>query len=436
LIPQKAWRPLFVILFWLAAAYFLAIPIIRPRGLYFWGHYRLIDVYFGIPSLVLALALTLTVFVAESKRRQLTFKLVALIASVFITIAVLDVAYAFIVNGGWKPAHTDAWFDPLFITKKDNLPDDELGFARKPRVEWQGRLSSNSKYLVYRTDENGFRNPLGITTADVVFIGDSFTEAGNTPEDETFVQQFHSQTKLSTANLGRGYYGPQQELIVLQRYAFKYHPRLVIWQVFEGNDLTDASRFAKWKASPGQKDSLALRYTKHSIIGGLLARTLANTLSTERMFEDQSGQLSRLYLDYQYLPDEPASESLGMSETRKTIEAAYNLCQSRGVKMLVIFIPIKVRVMGPYVRFNDANDRNFYLPDGKQDSNGDFGSEVAKLCSHLGCPFIDMTNALRRRAAEDNRKVYSTVQDTHLDTDGHTVVAQTLTEWIRTNLSR
>jgi hypothetical protein len=49
---------------------------------------------------------------------------------------------------------------------------------------------------------------------------------------------------------------------------------------------------------------------------------------------------------------------------------------------------------------------------------------------------MDMTAALRRRAAEDNRKIYSTAQDSHLDTDGLTVVAQTLAEWMRTNLNQ
>jgi hypothetical protein len=423
-------------LLWLAAAYLLAVPIIRPRGLYGWGHYRLIDIYFGIPLLFLAGGLTLTVFVEKRKRRQLTLKLVALLASVFVTTAVLDLGYAFIINGAWKPAHTDVWFDSLFITKKDNLPDDELGFARRPRVEWQGRLLSDSKHLIYRTDENGFRNPLGITKADVVFVGDSFTEAGNVPEEESFAQQFHAYTKLEVANLGRGYYGPQQELIVLQRYGLKYQPRLVIWQIFEGNDLTDASRFAKWKENPGQQDSVSLRYTKNSLIGGLLARTIPDTFSSPRTFEDRNGEQSRLFLDYRYLPDEPAREPLGMAETRKAIEKGYALCKSHGVKLLVIFIPIKVRVMGPYVRFNDENDRNSYLPGGKQDSDTDFGSELARFCEHLDCPFLDMTDALRHRAAEDNRKIYSTAQDSHLDTDGHAVVAQALAEWLRTNLNQ
>jgi len=163
---------------------------------------------------------------------------------------------------------------------------------------------------------------------------------------------------------------------------------------------------------------------------------MPNAFGSPRMFEDRSGQPGRLFVDYSYIPDEPAREPLGMAETRKAIDEGYKLCQAQGVKLLVIFIPIKVRVMGPYVRFNDANDRNYYLPGGKLDSDTDFGSAVARLCADLGCPFIDMTGALRQRAAEDNRTVYSTAQDSHLDTDGNTVVAQKLTEWMSANLNQ
>lgn len=422
-----------LILLWLGAGYFFGMPLFRPRGVYGWGHYRIIDIYAGIPLLFLALCLTFLCFVAESKRRQLTFKLVTLLASVLITIAAVDLGYAFIVDGAWKPAHTDVWFDPISITHRDNLADEELGFARKPRVVWQGRLSPDTRYLTYRTDENGFRNPLGISRADVVFVGDSFTEAGDVPEEETFPQQFRADTKLTVANLGRGYYGPQQELIILKRYGLRYDPHLVVWQIFEGNDLTDASRFAAWKANPDQHDSLSLRYTKHSVIASWLARTIPNDFGSPRMFEDRTGQTRRLFLDYPYVPDEPVRQSLGMTETTKAIAEGYRLCESHGVKLLIIFIPIKVRVMAPYVRFNSAGDREAYLPGGKQDSDADFGSQLAKFCKQLGCPFLDMTDPLRRRAAEDNIHIYSTSRDSHLDTDGHAVVAQAITEWVRTN---
>jgi len=433
LISRRAWHPLFIILFWLAAAYFLVIPIFRPRGLFGWGHYRLIDIYAGVPLLLFAVCLSAAGFATGARRKQATLKSITLLVSILVTVGLADLGYAFIVEGAWQPSHTDVWFDGVTITRQNNIPDEELGFARKPRVTWEGRLSPETRFLTYRTDENGFRNELNLRKADVVFIGDSFTEAGDVPEAETFAQKFKAATNLSIVNLGRSYYGPQQELIVLKRYGFNYDPRLVVWQIFEGNDLTDASRFASWKANQDQHDPLFLRYTKHSIVARLLGRTIPNTFGSPRMFQDNTGQLRRLFLDYTYKPDEPAQEPVGMSETRKAIDEGYRLCAARGVKLLIVFIPIKVRVMAPYVRFNSEADKNAYLPGGKLDSDADFGAELARFCKQAGIPFIDMTAALRGRAAQDNISIYSTSQDSHLDTDGHAVVAQSLAETVRSN---
>ena len=58
----------------------------------------------------------------------------------------------------------------------------------------------------------------GSEQADIVFIGDSFTEAASVAEEDTFVRRVAKASGLKAVNLGRGAYGPQQELIVLKRY--------------------------------------------------------------------------------------------------------------------------------------------------------------------------------------------------------------------------
>jgi len=146
----------------------------------------------------------------------------------------------------------------LALTSDGNLPDDELGFVRKPNVVWEGRLSLEGKDLSYHTDENGFRNVPQIHQADLVFIGDSFTEGASVPEEDTFVQQLGKKVTHSVVNLGRGQYGPQQELIILRRYGLGYNPRVVVWQLFEGNDLSDATRFAEWRQTPVRTESARL----------------------------------------------------------------------------------------------------------------------------------------------------------------------------------
>ncbi len=398
-----------------------------------WGHYRLIDLYVGLPVLLCSICVAFYLLGPASGRGKRTARLAALFTSILFTVSVLDLGYAFGVEGAWRSSvPTDVWFDGETITRDNALPDNELGFVRKPFMVWEGRLSPDAKHVKYRTDEDGFRNAPGVKQADVVFIGDSFTEGASVNEESTFVQRVGAAAGVTTVNLGRGNYGPQQELIVLKRYGPNYNPRIVVWQLFEGNDLSDARNFADWSERP-PAESLMLRYTKRSLIARFLHMTTPGDTGSGRVLTLPDGRTANVYLDYKYVPDEPAREPRGLSELKNAIAEGNQWCQSRGIKLLVVFIPIKVRVMGPFVQFKDDRDRDGYLPGGKLDAESDFASEICNFCKNSGCPFIDMTNYLRQGAAEDRQMIYALHQDSHLDEGGHGVVARVIGEWIKNN---
>ncbi len=100
---------------------------------------------------------------------------------------------------------------------------------------------------------------------------------------ETFAQRVAAETGMTAVNLGRGAYGPQQELIVLERYGLSYQPRVVVWQLFEGNDLKDVSNFAQWRSTqqPPTKP-LLIRYFDNSLLRLPLERTWRNQSATAR----------------------------------------------------------------------------------------------------------------------------------------------------------
>ena len=417
----------------IVAAFFLVLPLFKPRGVFGWGHYRLIDLYVGVPVLLAAICVAIYIVGDPAGRVKRTARLAALFISILLTLAVADLGYAFGVQGAWRSSMpTDVWFDGETITRDNALPDAELGFVRKPFVVWEGRLSPEAKHVKYRTDEIGFRNPSGIKQAHVVFIGDSFTEGASVPEESTFVQRVAAAAKVSTVNLGRGNYGPQQELMVLKRYGAKYNPRIVVWQLFEGNDLSDARNFAEWRQRP-PSESLMLRYTKRSLIARFLQVTTRRDQVTPRALQLPDGGTTKVYLDYRYGPEDPAREARGINEIKNAIAEGSQWCQSRGIKLLVVFIPIKVRVLGPFVQFQDERDRESYLPGGKLDSDADFAQEIGKFCKTAGYPFIDMTEHLRKAAESDRQTIYSTLQDSHLDEGGHEVVAGVIGNWLRNN---
>ena len=115
----------------------------------------------------------------------------------------------------------------------------------------------------------------------------------------------------------RGAYGPQQELLVLQRYGLAYKPRAVVWQLFAGNDLNDAEAFAEWKQNPQHGEmSFKERYFNNSLLHEWLTNTREQEYSgPTATLRYHDGTERRIRVRYPYEPDQPLTMRLGMTET-------------------------------------------------------------------------------------------------------------------------
>ena len=410
-----------------AFIYLWILPLFRPRGDFLGGYYSLKDIYIGIPVGLAVICSLIILAVPRRFKRPFALRLASICISTLFTLFLCDLAYALVVNQVWR---ANFWLDQGHIARKYSTVDPELGFIRKPFVTWRGYAPGVNKIVDYQTDENGFRNSVGTKQADVVFIGDSFTEASQVEERDTFVRRVEAISGLITVNLGRGAYGPQQELIVLKRYGLTYRPRAVIWQLFEGNDLNDARVFAEWKKNPDVGfTSFKERYTENSLLADWIPRIRREPNLPTVRFKHNNGTETPITLRYDFDPDAPSKNAAGFAETTQAIETGYRLCQTQGIKLVVVLVPTMVRVMEPYLLFDREEDKTRYLPKASTDVK-DFSSKLADFCGEIGCSFIDTFSVLRKAAAVDNRNLYVPV-DEHLDTAGHEVVAQAVVEELR-----
>lgn len=120
---------------------------------------------------------------------------------------------------------------------------------------------------------------------------------------------------------------------------------------------------------------------------------------------------------------------LGMTETMGAIETGYQLCKSRGIQLLVVYVPTMVRVMGPYINFDRVEDQTSYLPE-RVPEHKDFSERIAELCGRIGCNFLDTSDALGQASADGSHSLYIP-NDEHLDVGGHDVLAQVIAGWLR-----
>ena len=414
----------------LAAAfiYVWIVPLFRPRGDFLWGHYRLKDIYIGIPIALATICMVLILAAPKRRRRAITLRAATVTTAILLLITFVDTFYVFGVVGIWR---SNYWLDQAHIPRRYSAADPELGFVRRPSIAWRGYVHDVQRVVHYRTDRNGFRNSTEQHRADIVFIGDSFTESATVAEPDTFVRRVAQSTGLSAVNLGRGAYGPQQELIVLKRYGLAYQPRFVVWQLFEGNDLADAQAFAEWKKNPEQvHTSLKERYFDNSLLNQWLTGTRPKEFDGPMVtLRYHDGTSRRVTLRYTYEPDQPAKMPAATTETIAAIESGYQLCESRGIQLLVVLVPTMVRVMAPHISFDRVEEQTKYLAESTPGQK-DFSGTIDELCDRIGCDFVDSFEAFRQAAVKDNRGLYIP-NDEHLDVEGHEVMAQVVARWLR-----
>ncbi len=410
-----------------AFIYVWIVPLFNPRGEFLWGHYRLKDIYVGIPLALIAVCVLVVLIAPARYKRSLSLRVTTLGIALLVALAICDAVYAFGVMGIGKPNY---WLDQAHISRLYSVADPELGFVRKPLVSWQGYVPDVDRFVEYRTDKNGFRNSTEQQRADIVFVGDSFTESATVSEEDTYARRVAQSTKLSVINLARGAYGPQQELIVLKRYGLSYEPRFIVWQLFEGNDLADAEAYVEWKKNPEQVVlSLKERYRDNSLLQQVLSNTrVPEPVGPRVTLRYHDGTSKRISLRYRYEPHQPSTMQAGMTETLSAIQAGQQLCQSRGIQLLIVVVPTMLHVMEPHISFDRFEERRDYFPE-RIPGDKDFSETVEEFCSQIGCGFVDTFDAMREASSADNRGLYIP-SDEHLDIRGHEVVNKVIADWI------
>jgi hypothetical protein len=116
------------------------------------------------------------------------------------------------------------------------------GISRRLTVDCQE--GDEHPWLVYVTDEHGFKNPPGLwakAPVDLAAVGDSFTAGNCVNPDQNLVGRLR-QRLPSALNLGMAGSGPLIMLAELREYGPLARPRGVLWCHFGGNDLRDLRR--------------------------------------------------------------------------------------------------------------------------------------------------------------------------------------------------
>ena len=319
-------------------------------------------------------------------------------------------------------------------------------------------------------DSRGFCNPPGTLedggSIDVVALGDSFTACMNEPPDsaapESYVNwpfELGRISGLSVYNLSRGGDGPYEYVQLLKHRGLQFRPKIVVMQMYEGNDLRDSMRYHAYKiASPEDKANVPLRASweplnvsydwlltnplasisyayDFAVVGG--AYVLSQVIDLVRSGTDSTNLIDfRFSLDYPPSPilmnpdndqkDEVRTArsakdgSMRFQEFDEALEQYASLAASNNFKAVLSYAPAAHVAYGKSVSFPApelkevmtwySNEQRAYL---------------AKKCAELGILFVDLTPALQSRIDElGGSKLLYNPSNIHFTILGHQVVAQ------------
>lgn len=366
------------------------------------------------------------------QRRTIAFRVAAVWLSVTVALLLCE-GVAFMLPA--RHLMDNPWY---FVSGAGGKTAD-LPFERPPYLHWEGLSRGDmailnddadpyAKQVVFETDFEGFRNGSNLHQADLIFVGDSYTEAGNVSEEETFVKLTGTQLGLTARNLGRASYSTPMELIVLKKYGLPCRPRLVVWQIAEANDLVEAVMFQKWVDS-GRPANLTMWTPRPpSRLDSWLQRSptwkMFQTLRSPKVwhlkgkFRDRDGGIHEIRFLAKPGPNHTPGGNPGWPIMEESLREGATILKREKIKLVVMLIPMKPRGMGPAVEGWESM--------GDIPPESTLATYLKNLCAKLGIAFVDVTQVLQEGAAAGNLLYFPF--DTHFTPEGHRLVSKTLVD--------
>ncbi|HEY2776118.1 MAG TPA: hypothetical protein VGK20_18905 [Candidatus Binatia bacterium] len=310
------------------------------------------------------------------------------------------------------------------------------------------------------TDEAGFCNPPGRYEGhdriDVIAIGDSFTWCHALVPEKAWPALLGERDGVSTFSLGLGGNGPYEYLQLLESFGLAKHPRVVVMNVYGGNDLRDAQRYMDYHEAveqgrqppsdgpqPIAPELLASSVGRHSYALNLLLAAASQLAAGAATGWERTG------IDFHYRIDVEGGDLAFNVENRdrdevvmarrlvagttspQVWEAALrrfaSMARDHGFSAVVTYTPSAHVTYAGHVRFSDPSIEPLLTR--LDEEQRDF---LASRAPALGILFDDLTPELR--AAASDRGAGSLLYDPvhmHLSARGNVVLADAVGSFLR-----
>ena len=277
-------------------------------------------------------------------------------------------------------------------------------------------LPSEPIVFRYRTDRHGFRNDTDRAEADIYLLGDSVLVAALLPFADTVAARLEQTTRRSVKQIALIGTGPQEQHRLFRDARLDVSGRRVIQFVFEDNDLRDSRRFRRGSlgASPSwTEDTLA-----HQVVL-VLQRFTQPVAGAAALRSCKIGEQTYTFLWGRHSFAGIEEEAGAISDHLLRFAAEV---RARGGEFAVVFVPSKLRVLGPLCSFPASSALRDYAS-----HFGPLREHLRKWSAANGIALLDLTEPLLEAARAGRIPWFW--GDTHWNAEGHAVAARALSAW-------
>ncbi len=331
----------------------------------------------------------------------------------------------------------------------------------------------------FHADSEGFRNDAPRDPIAIAALGDSFTDALTMRREDAWPARLEAALGVPVQNYGTAGFGPQQERLVLEDFALRHHPRVVILAFFAGNDFRDAEAFESVQRAEKQPDLPKLGWPVKPIftrmdtwflgsavqaatrvlarpsdvppdVATATARLTSPATATGAVASFDRGVFtvavqSRVlrwafmppYLNLLNFDEHDLSARRGWTLIQENLRAMQQESRAAGAEFIVAFIPFKSQVYLPLLdrsldRPSLAAALHFSLRDRPNAPDVDRlmrnrlveNDMMARFCQDAGIPMLDLTPILQARVEAGEQMYFA--DDSHLNEAGEAELASAL----------
>ncbi len=311
------------------------------------------------------------------------------------------------------------------------------------------------------TDELGFCNPPGryegASRIDVIALGDSFSWCHAVRPDQAWPARLGEGTGLTVFSLGLGGKGPYEYVQYLRAFGLAKHPRVVVMNVYGGNDLRDAVAYrdfrdatARGEKPPSSEPQNVLPGLVSSAVGrNSYAINLAVALAS-RLASRDAGDWEKTGVNFRYtlaLPGGAVPFNVENRDRDEVVSARHladgttplaiwedalarfaTLSRDHGFTAVVSYTPPAYAAYGELATFDDRS-----IVPVMTEYDAAQKRFLAGRAAALGFLFHDLTPDLQAAAHEPDATLLYDAVHVHLTARGNDVVAASLARFFAEN---